>query len=67
MERLVPWGEVCTLIEPVYPNPEVQGRRSVGLERMLRIYFLQHWFNLHDGCEAARRTSIVAPRSRLTL
>lgn len=24
------------------------GRRPIGIERMLRIYFLQHWFNLSD-------------------
>jgi len=63
----VPWGEVCALIEPAYSNPEGPGRRPAGLERMLRIYFLQHWFNLHDGSEAARRTRAVAPRSRLAL
>jgi transposase, IS5 family len=35
------------LIEPVYPKPGT-GRPPVGLERMLRIYFLQLWFNLSD-------------------
>jgi IS5 family transposase len=24
------------------------GRRPIDLERMIRIYFLQHWFNLSD-------------------
>ncbi len=47
MDRVVPWGELCALIEPVYPKPG-NGRPPVGLERMLRIYFLQHWFNLSD-------------------
>ena len=47
MERVVPWGELCALIEPVYPKGE-GGRPSVPLERMLRVYFLQHWFNLSD-------------------
>jgi IS5 family transposase len=47
MERVVPWSEVCALIEPVYPKGE-GGRPSVPLERMLRVYFLQHWFNLSD-------------------
>lgn len=47
MERVVPWAELCALIEPVYPKPG-NGRPPVGLERMLRIYFLQHWFNLSD-------------------
>ena len=47
MERVVPWGELCALLEPVYPKPG-NGRPPVGLERMLQIYFLQHWFNLSD-------------------
>lgn len=47
MERVVPWRELCALIEPVYPRPG-NGRPPIGVERMLRIYFLQHWFNLSD-------------------
>ncbi len=47
MEQVVPWRELCALIEPHYPKAG-NGRRPVGLERMLRIYFLQHWFNLSD-------------------
>jgi IS5 family transposase len=38
---------LCALVEPVYPKPG-NGRPPVGLERMLRIYFLQQWFNLSD-------------------
>ncbi len=48
MERVVPWNELCALIEPFYPRNEGAGRPVVGLERMLRIYFLQQWFNLSD-------------------
>src|SRR6202035_574030 len=40
-------GELVALIEPHYPKAG-QGRPPVGLERMLRIYFLQQWFNLSD-------------------
>jgi len=47
MERVVPWLALCALIEPVYPKPG-NGRPPVGVERMLRIYFLQQWFNLSD-------------------
>lgn len=47
MDRVVPWAALCALIEPVYPKAG-NGRRPVGLERMLRIHFLQHWFNLSD-------------------
>ena len=35
------------MIEPFYPKPG-NGRPPIGIERMLRIYFLQHWFNLSD-------------------
>jgi IS5 family transposase len=47
MERVVPWSALCALIEPYYPKPG-NGRPAVGVERMLRIYFLQQWFNLSD-------------------
>jgi transposase, IS5 family len=47
MEQVVPWRELYALIAPVYPKAG-NGRRPVGLERMLRIYFLQQWFNLSD-------------------
>ena len=47
MEQVVPWGELSALIEPHYPRPG-NGRPPVGVERMLRIYFLQQWFNLSD-------------------
>src|SRR5579864_6470831 len=53
MDRVVPWKDLCRLIEPVYPKPG-NGRPPVGLERMLRIHFLQQWFNLSDpGVEEA--------------
>ena len=56
MERVVPWSALCALIEPFYPKPG-NGRPPVGVERMLRIYFLQQWFNLSDPAveEAFRR------------
>src|SRR6516165_1635253 len=47
MEQVVPWRELSALIEPHYPKPG-NGRPPVGVERMLRIYFLQQWFNLSD-------------------
>lgn len=48
METIIPWKELTDAIKPFYPNPQGAGRRPVGIERMLRIYFLQHWFNLSD-------------------
>jgi IS5 family transposase len=47
MERVVPWEKLGALIEPHYPKAG-GGRPPVGVERMLRIYFLQQWFNLSD-------------------
>jgi len=53
MEEVVPWADIGALIEPFYPKPG-NGRPPYGLERMLRIYFLQQWFNLSDpGVEEA--------------
>ena len=48
MDQVVPWAKLCALIEPLYPKGEGAGRPTIGLERMLRIYFLQQWFNLSD-------------------
>jgi IS5 family transposase len=49
MERVLPWAELLEVIEPFYPKvSEAGGRPPIPLERMLRIYFLQLWFNLSD-------------------
>src|SRR5215467_7270781 len=59
MERVVPWPELCRLIEPVYPKAG-NGRAPIVAERMLRIYFLQQWFNLSDPVvEEALYDSVV--------
>ena len=53
MNRVVPWDALCAVVEPHYPK-KGNGRPPIGLERMLRIHFLQHWFNLADlACEEA--------------
>jgi IS5 family transposase len=53
MELIVPWHELCLVVQPYYPKGE-GGRPPVGLERMLRMLFVQHWFNLADeACEEA--------------
>ncbi|MGH8403494.1 MAG: IS5 family transposase, partial [Gammaproteobacteria bacterium] len=49
MDKVVPWSELCAVIEPFYPKVRPEGgRRPVGLERMLRIHFLQQWYALSD-------------------
>jgi IS5 family transposase len=53
MNKIMPWAALCEVIQPHYPKG-VGGRPSIGLERMLRIHFIQHWFNLADeACEEA--------------
>src|SRR6201994_5210264 len=47
MDGVIPWPRLLRLIEPHYPKAG-QGRQPLGLEKMLRIYFLQQWFNLSD-------------------
>ncbi|HNP82854.1 MAG TPA: IS5 family transposase [Nitrospira sp.] len=48
MARVIPWGDLAGVIAPFYPKAEGAGRPPVGVDRMLRIHFLQHWFNLSD-------------------
>lgn len=47
MEKVVPWGRLCAVVEPHYPAGK-RGRPPIGIERMLRIYFLQQWYALAD-------------------
>ena len=58
MDQVIPWKDLCKAIEPFYPKPLIPsplsqapypklwgaGRCPVGFKRMLRIHFLQHWF-----------------------
>ena len=57
MQAIVPWSALCEVIEPHYPKAG-NGRPPIGLQRMLRIHFIQHWFNLADlSCEEAQYDS----------
>jgi len=47
MNAVMPWARLTALIEPHYPKG-TGGRPAMPLERMLRIYFMQQWFNLSD-------------------
>lgn len=47
MDQIIPWKELVRLIEPHYPKAG-RGRQPLGLEKMLRIYLLQIWFDLSD-------------------
>jgi len=62
MAAVVPWCDLEALIEPYYPKAG-NGRQPVGLSIMLRVYFLQQWFNLSDpGAEDALYESPVLRR-----
>ena len=47
MEEGLPWARLLAVLEPHYPKGE-RGRPPLGLERMLRVYFLQQWYGLAD-------------------
>jgi IS5 family transposase len=49
MDRIIPWPELAAAVQTAYPKvSEHGGRPPIPLERMLRIHFLQQWFNLSD-------------------
>ena len=57
-----PWSGLLALVRPHYAKAG-NGRRPVGLEMMLRTYFVQQWFNLSDpGVEEALYESPVLQR-----
>ena len=47
IERIVPWGEWVTVIQPYYYKGE-RGNKPYDLELMLRIYMLQNLYDLSD-------------------
>ncbi|MFZ2825172.1 IS5 family transposase [Hydrogenophaga sp.] len=55
MNLVVPWSELVSLIAPHAPAPGAKGGRPpFAVETMLRIHFVQQWFNLSDpGMEEA--------------
>ncbi len=53
MDEIIPWDEWVGIIRPYYPKGK-RGRPPMGIEKMLRMYLLQIWFNLSDpGTEDA--------------
>ena len=59
-------GRAGCLIEPYYPKAG-NGRPPVGVERMLRIYFLQQWFNLSDPGQLQQRQNSAVRVVRVPL
>ena len=58
MEQVVPWARLVERLRPLYPKGD-RGRPPIGLERMLRIYFLQQWYALAD--EALEDAAALPP------
>lgn len=49
MNRVIPWADLRALIAPHYPTgSRGPGRPPMPLDTMLRVYFLQQWFDLSD-------------------
>ena len=66
MDQVVPWAQMCAVVAPHYPKDPEPGegaRDTMGLERMLRIHFLQQWHALSDpGLEEALYDSVAMRR-----
>ena len=53
MEKVLPWKKLLRPLQKAYPQGE-RGRPPIELEQMLRIYFLQQWYQYSDeGMEDA--------------
>ena len=64
MDKIIPWLELAAAVATAYPKvSEHGGRPPIPLERMLRIYFLQLWFNLSDPAVEEALYDSVAMRS----
>src|SRR5271163_2387960 len=63
MDRIVPWKRLRKIVRPFYYQGEGVGRRPIDLERMLRIYFLQQWFNLSDPAVEEALYDMVSMRA----
>ncbi len=48
MDHVMPWGELISLIQPIYPNPSNNKNIDREIKQKLRLYYLQQWFNLSN-------------------
>jgi IS5 family transposase len=62
MDAIVSWVAFHAVIKSHYPKAG-NDRPPIGLECMLCIYFLQHWFNL-VGLSCAEAAQALATLSR---
>jgi transposase, IS5 family len=64
MDKIIPWTELAAAVRTAYPKvSESGGRPPIPLERMLRVYFLQLWFNLSDPAVEEALYDSVAMRA----
>ena len=62
MDNIIPWSDWIDIIAPFYPDGK-RGRNPIGIETMLRMFFLQIWFHLSDeGTEDAIYDSYAMKR-----
>lgn len=61
----MPWSALSALIEPVYPKAG-NGPPPIGLERTLRIYFQQSWFNIWQKPESGESQNNYLAKARTT-
>ena len=48
MEQMMPWSRLLAVVEPHYPKSGKRERPPIGIEHMLRMYFIQQWYGLAD-------------------
>ena len=44
----MPWSDLVALVQPCLPEAGRCGQQPFAAETIIRIHFLQHWFNLPD-------------------
>lgn len=63
IDRIIPWGELERAVQRLYQQQGLKMGRVSSLRRMLRVYLLQHWFNLSDAAlEEALHDSLAMRR-----
>ena len=63
IERIVPWKEWLTLIQPCYYKGE-RGNKPYPLETMLRLYLLQNLYDLSDEAGHFQISAALIPAIR---
>lgn len=66
MEKALPWGTLLAMCRKYYKESEM-GRTKTDIELLLKIYFLQQWYNLGDPTVEAEIHDSIAFRSFLKI